>query len=87
MYKMSFIRFAGHAHKGLQTKGKSISNEHRISPLPLTPYAFKGGYINVMDEQERVLLAFRLNYERLLDLKRKYDPDDVFRSTIEHLAI
>ncbi|MEH2076516.1 MAG: BBE domain-containing protein [Nostoc sp.] len=26
------------------------------------------------------------NYDRLLDLKRKYDPDDVFRSTIEHVS-
>ena len=54
----------------------------------LAPYAFKGGYVNSLDEreQERVPLAFGPNYERLLDLKRKYDPDDVFRSTIGHLA-
>jgi FAD/FMN-containing dehydrogenase len=54
----------------------------------LAPHAFKGGYINLLDEsdQERVPLAFGLNYERLLDLKRKYDPDDVFHSTIGHLA-
>ncbi|MFQ4143437.1 FAD-binding oxidoreductase [Chlorogloeopsis sp. ULAP02] len=55
----------------------------------LAPYAFKGGYINLLDEQEqeRVRLAFGSNYERLLDLKQKYDPDDVFRSTIGHLAL
>lgn len=55
----------------------------------LSPYAFKGGYINLLDEkeQERVPLAFGSNYERLLDLKRKYDPDDVFHSTIGHLAL
>ncbi len=54
----------------------------------LAPYAFKGGYINLLDEkeQERVPLAFGSNYERLLDLKRKYDPDDVFHSTIGHLT-
>lgn len=54
----------------------------------LAPYAFKGGYINLLSEQEqeRVRLAFGSNYERLLDLKQKYDPDDVFRSTIGHLA-
>ncbi|RUS93620.1 6-hydroxy-D-nicotine oxidase [Dulcicalothrix desertica PCC 7102] len=54
----------------------------------LAPYAFKGGYINLLDEHEieRVRLAFGSNYERLLDLKQKYDPDDVFRSTIGHLA-
>ncbi len=54
----------------------------------LAPYAFKGGYINLLDEkeQERVPFAFGSNYERLLDLKRTYDPDDVFSSTIGHLA-
>jgi len=44
-------------------------------------YALKGGYISLdQEEQERVRLAFGSNYERLLDLKQKYDPDDVFRS-------
>ncbi len=54
----------------------------------LAPYALKGGYISLLnpEEQERVRLAFGSNYERLLDLKQKYDPDDVFRSTIGHLA-
>jgi FAD/FMN-containing dehydrogenase len=54
----------------------------------LTPYAFKGGYVNLLDEQEqeRVPLAFGPNYGRLLDLKRTYDPDDVFSSTIGHLV-
>ncbi|MBD2309585.1 FAD-binding oxidoreductase [Chroococcidiopsis sp. FACHB-1243] len=54
----------------------------------LEPYAFKGGYINLLDEQEqeRVPFAFGSNYERLLDLKRRYDPDDVFHSTIGHLT-
>jgi FAD/FMN-containing dehydrogenase len=54
----------------------------------LAPYAFKGGYINLLDqeEQERVPFAFGSNYERLLDLKRRYDPDDVFHSTIGHLT-
>ncbi len=54
----------------------------------LAPYAFKWGYINALDEEEqdRVPLAFGPNYERLLDLKRTYDPDDVFSSTIGHLV-
>ncbi len=54
----------------------------------LAPYALKGGYINMLDvgEQERVPLAFGPNYERLLDLKRTYDPDDVFNSTIGHIT-
>ncbi|MDV2997496.1 MAG: 6-hydroxy-D-nicotine oxidase [Chroococcidiopsis sp. SAG 2025] len=54
----------------------------------LAPYAFKGGYINLLDreEQERVPFAFGSNYERLLDLKRRYDPDDIFHSTIGHLT-
>lgn len=54
----------------------------------LAPHAFKGGYVNLLDEeeQERVPLAFGPNYQRLLNLKRKYDPDDVFRSTMGHLS-
>ena len=53
----------------------------------LAPYALKGGYINLLDEgeQERVPLTFGPNYERLLELKRTYDPNDVFHSTIGHI--
>jgi FAD/FMN-containing dehydrogenase len=54
----------------------------------LAPYALGGGYVNLLDEeeQERIPLAFGPNYERLLDLKRIYDPDDVFHSTIGHIT-
>jgi FAD binding domain/Berberine and berberine like len=54
----------------------------------LAPYALKGGYINMLDEgeQERVPLTFGPNYERLLELKRTYDPNDVFHSTIGHIT-
>ncbi|WP_347278193.1 BBE domain-containing protein [Leptolyngbya sp. FACHB-541] len=38
-------------------------------------------------EQKRVLLAFGSNYERLLDLKQKYELDDVFHSTLGHLVL
>ncbi|HEX6553792.1 MAG TPA: FAD-binding oxidoreductase [Ktedonobacteraceae bacterium] len=60
----------------------------RAGSRALAPYAFKEGYVNMLDagEQERVPLAFGPNYERLLDLKRAYDPDDVFRSTIGHIT-
>ena len=53
----------------------------------LAPYALKGGYINLLDEgeQERVPLTFGPNYERLFELKRVYDPYDVFRSTTGHI--
>jgi hypothetical protein len=54
----------------------------------LAPYALQGGYVNLFDltEQARVPLSFGPNYERLLDVKRKYDPDDVFQSTIGHIT-
>jgi hypothetical protein len=54
----------------------------------LAPYALPGGYINLLDvdEQERVPLTFGPNFTRLRELKRAYDPDDVFQSTIGHIA-
>ena len=54
----------------------------------LAPYALQGGYVGLLDEgqQQRVPLAFGVNYARLRDLKRTYDADDVFHSTSGHIT-
>jgi len=46
----------------------------------IAPYSEEGGYINFMsgDDQGRIKANYRGNYERLVDVKRKYDPDNLF---------
>jgi len=41
----------------------------------------EGGYINFMsgDDQERIRSNYGANYDRLVEIKRKYDPDNLFR--------
>jgi FAD/FMN-containing dehydrogenase len=45
------------------------------------PHATGGVYVNFMpeDETERVSNAYGANYARLVALKAKYDPDNLFR--------
>ena len=45
------------------------------------PLSEEGGYINFMagDDQERIKANYRGNYDRLVEVKRKYDPDNLFR--------
>jgi FAD/FMN-containing dehydrogenase len=47
----------------------------------IAPYSEEGGYINFMadDDQERIRSNYRGNFERLQDIKRRYDPDNLFR--------
>jgi FAD/FMN-containing dehydrogenase len=47
----------------------------------LHPYSAGGAYVNMMmDEgQERVRASYRDNYDRLAEIKAKYDPDNSFR--------
>jgi FAD/FMN-containing dehydrogenase len=47
----------------------------------LHPYSAGGAYINfMMDEgQERIKATYRDNFERLVDIKNKYDPTNLFR--------
>ena len=47
----------------------------------LHPYSAGGAYVNMMmDEgEERVRASYRDNYDRLADVKRTYDPDNLFR--------
>jgi FAD/FMN-containing dehydrogenase len=45
------------------------------------PLSEEGGYINFMagDDQDRIKANYRGNYERLVDVKRRYDADNLFR--------
>jgi FAD/FMN-containing dehydrogenase len=45
------------------------------------PFASAGAYVNFMteDETERVPAAYGPNHDRLVHIKRKYDPHNVFR--------
>ena len=44
------------------------------------PHSEEGGYINFMaeDDQDRIRANYRGNYDRLVDVKRKYDPGNLF---------
>ena len=45
------------------------------------PHSEPGGYINFMadDDQGRIRDNFKENYERLVEVKRRYDPENLFR--------
>ena len=47
----------------------------------LHPYTAGGAYINFMMEEgdERVRATYRGNYDRLVEVKNKYDPDNLFK--------
>ena len=44
------------------------------------PFASDGAYVNFMteEEQNRVSAAYGSNYERLVEIKTKYDPENIF---------
>jgi FAD/FMN-containing dehydrogenase len=47
----------------------------------LRPYSEEGGYVNFMagEDQDRVRTNYAQNYERLVEIKTKYDPTNLFR--------
>ncbi len=46
----------------------------------LAPHSMEGGYVNFMaeDDQGRVAANYGANYDRLVEVKTKYDPDNLF---------
>ncbi len=44
------------------------------------PFSEEGGYVNFMaeDDQDRIRANYKGNYDRLVDVKRKYDPGNLF---------
>jgi FAD/FMN-containing dehydrogenase len=47
----------------------------------LRAYSPRGAYVNFMQEEgeERVRESYRGNYDRLVQIKRRYDPTNLFR--------
>ena len=47
----------------------------------IAPHSQEGGYINFMadDDQGRIRANYKGNYDRLQQVKRQYDPDNMFR--------
>jgi len=62
------------------TQNKANTKWVRDYSDAIAPYSEKGGYINFMadDDQGRVRDNYGANYERLLSIKRKYDPSNLF---------
>jgi FAD/FMN-containing dehydrogenase len=48
----------------------------------MAPYGTGGVYVNLLgeDEAERVPAAYGSNYERLREIKRRWDPSNIFRA-------
>lgn len=45
----------------------------------ITPYSTGGTYVNYLDRDDNRRAAYGPNYERLLQVKQAWDPDDVFQ--------
>jgi hypothetical protein len=48
----------------------------------MTPFCTGGVYVNLLgtDESDRVRAAYGGNYDRLVEVKRKWDPKNLFRT-------
>jgi FAD/FMN-containing dehydrogenase len=46
----------------------------------VAPLSEEGGYVNFMsgDDQDRIKANYGGNYDRLTEVKRRYDPDNLF---------
>jgi hypothetical protein len=53
----------------------------RAYDLALRPFAMEGGYVNFMagEDQGQVPATYRHNYRRLVEVKRRHDPGNLFR--------
>ena len=62
-------------------RARDISDWAKTYWDALHPYSAGGAYVNfLMDEgQERVQATYRDNYARLVEVKDRYDPDNLFR--------
>ncbi len=65
------------------TKKEELIEWTRAYWQAIHPYSAGGAYVNMMmdnEGQDRVKASYRHNYEQLAQIKRKYDPTNLFRS-------
>jgi FAD/FMN-containing dehydrogenase len=69
------------AHWTDPAKGQQHVDWVRALAAELDPHTLGGGYVNYMDEcgEDGVRASYRDHYTRLQALKKRYDPDNVFR--------
>jgi hypothetical protein len=62
-------------------KAEAITNWAKAYWKAVHPFTMGGAYVNFMMEegQERIQATYGENHERLTAIKRKYDPDNLFR--------
>jgi FAD/FMN-containing dehydrogenase len=60
--------------------GAQLPTGHSTMHQELHPTSAGGAYINFMmnEGQDRIKASYRGNYQRLTQLKHRYDPDNVF---------
>jgi FAD/FMN-containing dehydrogenase len=61
---------------------ESITQWTRAYSQAMSPFGAGGGYVNFLQGDEgtgRLRATYRDNYDRLVEVKRRYDPDNVFR--------
>lgn len=63
------------------TQAEDLKNWGRAYWKALHPYSLGGAYINFMMEEgdERIRATYGQNHQRLVEVKRKYDPNNFFR--------
>jgi FAD binding domain/Berberine and berberine like len=59
---------------------KKITNWTKDYWAAVHPYSLGGAYVNFMMDEgvDRIKATYRDNYDRLVEIKRKYDPDNLF---------
>ena len=60
--------------------GRYTVKMFRLTGTRTAPHSEEGGYVNFMgaDDQDQIVANYGPNYDRLVEVKRSYDPGNLF---------